>query len=164
MPSSEAGGPLEHARLFADSKPNSDESISSQTFEMLDKQYNLIRARKVSPDADNFKSSSTVARTTSSSTVVTSPKICAANAADINEKLGVDLHSSGRSKDEYKFTKGFEVSRQSVGTLTCTADIGVMTEPDVLGPCEPGTSVTLNGIVWQETETGELLDSKLRFH
>lgn len=33
--------------------------------------------------------------------------------------------------------------------------IGTITEPDCLGPCEPGTSVTLEGIVWHETEGGE---------
>lgn len=32
--------------------------------------------------------------------------------------------------------------------------IGTITEPDCLGPCEPGTSVTLEGIVWHETEGG----------
>lgn len=32
--------------------------------------------------------------------------------------------------------------------------VGTITEPDCLGPCEPGTSVTLEGIVWHETETG----------
>lgn len=33
--------------------------------------------------------------------------------------------------------------------------VGTITEPDCLGPCEPGTSVTLEGIVWHETEGGE---------
>lgn len=36
--------------------------------------------------------------------------------------------------------------------------IGTITEPDCLGPCEPGTSVTLEGIVWHETEGGEFED------
>ncbi|XP_055614017.1 serine-rich adhesin for platelets isoform X2 [Uranotaenia lowii] len=35
--------------------------------------------------------------------------------------------------------------------------IGTITEPDCLGPCEPGTSVTLEGIVWHETEGGVLV-------
>ncbi|OTF69830.1 hypothetical protein BLA29_012435, partial [Euroglyphus maynei] len=35
--------------------------------------------------------------------------------------------------------------------------IATITEPDCLGPCEPGTSVTLEGIVWQETENGVLV-------
>ena len=32
--------------------------------------------------------------------------------------------------------------------------VGVVTDPDCLGPCEPGTTVTLEGIVWNETENG----------
>lgn len=35
--------------------------------------------------------------------------------------------------------------------------VGTITEPDCLGPCEPGTSVTLEGIVWHETEGGVLV-------
>lgn len=35
--------------------------------------------------------------------------------------------------------------------------VGTITEPDCLGPCEPGTSVTLEGIVWHETEGGNRL-------
>ena len=38
----------------------------------------------------------------------------------------------------------------SVGT-----EIGTMTEPDCLGPLDPGTSVTLEGIVWNETDGGK---------
>ena len=39
---------------------------------------------------------------------------------------------------------------------TDTADVAVATEPDCLGPCEPGTHVNLEGIVWHESENGEL--------
>lgn len=45
-----------------------------------------------------------------------------------------------------------ETAEVCVGT-----SVGTITEPDCLGPCEPGTSVTLEGIVWHETEGGELL-------
>ncbi|ROI37149.1 Zinc finger protein 609 [Anabarilius grahami] len=38
-----------------------------------------------------------------------------------------------------------------------TSDVALATEPECLGPCEPGTSVNLEGIVWQETE-----DAKMR--
>ncbi|KAM3870713.1 zinc finger protein 609a [Diretmus argenteus] len=38
-----------------------------------------------------------------------------------------------------------------------TADVALATEPECLGPCEPGTSVNLEGIVWQETEDGMLV-------
>ena len=33
-------------------------------------------------------------------------------------------------------------------------EVSTMTEPDSLGPCEPGTAVKLQGIVWQETDKG----------
>ncbi|XP_041705822.2 zinc finger protein 609-like [Coregonus clupeaformis] len=38
-----------------------------------------------------------------------------------------------------------------------TTDMALATEPECLGPCEPGTSVNLEGIVWQETEDGMLV-------
>lgn len=41
-----------------------------------------------------------------------------------------------------------------MGVNTC--EVGVVTEPECLGPCEPGTSVNLEGIVWHETEEGKL--------
>lgn len=47
------------------------------------------------------------------------------------------------------------VERKDSGVL-CTS-VGTITEPDCLGPCEPGTSVTLEGIVWQETHGGVLV-------
>ncbi|XP_029614214.1 zinc finger protein 609a isoform X1 [Salmo trutta] len=38
-----------------------------------------------------------------------------------------------------------------------TTDVALATDPECLGPCEPGTSVNLEGIVWQETEDGMLV-------
>ncbi|KAL0967922.1 hypothetical protein UPYG_G00259840 [Umbra pygmaea] len=38
-----------------------------------------------------------------------------------------------------------------------TTDVALATQPECLGPCEPGTSVNLEGIVWQETEDGMLV-------
>lgn len=40
------------------------------------------------------------------------------------------------------------------GTST---DASTLTEPENLGPCEPGTAVNLEGIVWHETDTGVLV-------
>jgi len=40
------------------------------------------------------------------------------------------------------------------GTIT---DASTLTEPENLGPCEPGTSVNLEGIVWHETDSGVLV-------
>ena len=35
-----------------------------------------------------------------------------------------------------------------------TAEVGTLTEPEPLGPCEPGTTINLDGIVWNETKGG----------
>ena len=35
-----------------------------------------------------------------------------------------------------------------------TAEVGTLTEPESLGPCEPGTTINLDGIVWNETKGG----------
>jgi len=44
------------------------------------------------------------------------------------------------------------VDTRDAGVDAC--HVGVVTDPDCLGPCEPGTTVTLEGIVWNETENG----------
>lgn len=48
-------------------------------------------------------------------------------------------------------------SFQDVSDVCVGTSVGTITEPDCLGPCEPGTSVTLEGIVWHETEGGVLV-------
>lgn len=40
-------------------------------------------------------------------------------------------------------------------------DMGTITEPESLGPCEPGTAVTLEGIVWHENDQGNLKKMEL---
>ncbi|VDP71349.1 unnamed protein product [Echinostoma caproni] len=46
-----------------------------------------------------------------------------------------------------------------IGVNTVLEDLckATITEPDLLGPCEPGTTICLNGIVWLETTTGVLV-------
>jgi len=44
-----------------------------------------------------------------------------------------------------------------------TQDAGTITEADSLGPCEPGTVINLDGIVWNETKGGEGNEGK-RIH
>jgi len=45
------------------------------------------------------------------------------------------------------------LKRMKVGR---TQEAGTITEPDSLGPCEPGTTINLDGIVWNETKGGLL--------
>lgn len=42
-----------------------------------------------------------------------------------------------------------ETADACVGT---SISVGTVTEPDCFGPCEPGTHVNLEGIVWNEIE------------
>lgn len=47
-------------------------------------------------------------------------------------------------------------AEEDAPSALCTANEKAnMTEPDKLGPLEPGTAVKLNGIVWHETEKGK---------
>lgn len=52
--------------------------------------------------------------------------------------------------------KRIKCDSKSMVDVCVGTSIGTITEPDHLGPCEPGTSVTLEGIVWHETEGGVL--------
>lgn len=56
-------------------------------------------------------------------------------------------------------TKPSQSSSSISSTKECgtSTSVGTITEPECLGPCEPGTSVTLEGIVWQETDGGILV-------
>ena len=36
-----------------------------------------------------------------------------------------------------------------------TAEAGTITDPETLGACEPGTTINLDGIVWNETKGGK---------
>lgn len=56
--------------------------------------------------------------------------------------------------DHSSSTESSPALRKDTGTST---SVGTITEPECLGPCEPGTSVTLEGIVWQETDGGVLV-------
>ncbi|KFB48344.1 AGAP005030-PA-like protein [Anopheles sinensis] len=53
--------------------------------------------------------------------------------------------------------KRHKADRKDMVDVCVGTSVGTITEPDCLGPCEPGTSVTLEGIVWHETEGGVLV-------
>ncbi|CAF4732852.1 unnamed protein product, partial [Rotaria socialis] len=56
------------------------------------------------------------------------------------------------SKKRFKQDDLNQSSTTKVDASVETVSIGLATEPDQLGPCEPGTSVILEGIVWNETD------------
>ena len=49
------------------------------------------------------------------------------------------------------FTEPILIFQVDAGTCT---DVSTLTEPENLGPCEPGTTINLDGIVWNETKGG----------
>lgn len=59
--------------------------------------------------------------------------------------------------------KQLAVRTRSIGTNTQDGAASGALEGDsaCLGPCQPGTSVNLEGIVWHETEEGEHSSSNL---
>ncbi|CAF0959709.1 unnamed protein product [Rotaria sordida] len=61
------------------------------------------------------------------------------------------------SKKRFKQDDLNQPSATKVDASVETVSIGLATEPDQLGPCEPGTSVVLEGIVWNETDSGVLV-------
>lgn len=61
-------------------------------------------------------------------------------------RMKIKRKNGGKVKHEVVMTSGKK--KKTVGT---------MTEPELFGPCEPGTSVTLDGVVWQETDGGVLV-------
>ncbi|XP_028812823.1 zinc finger protein 609-like isoform X2 [Denticeps clupeoides] len=65
------------------------------------------------------------------------------------------LLSSVESTDIASSCEQIMVRTRSVAISTL--EMGIATEPECLGPCEPGTSVNLEGIVWQETDDGMLV-------
>ena len=90
------------------------------------------------------------------------------------EKKLVPWRINGSSDSQYSHFPSFccwwfRVSKLSDGYCSCyrnlpllyqvdagtSTDAATLTEPDALGPCEPGTAVNLEGIVWHETDTGK---------
>ncbi|GBP17507.1 Zinc finger protein 608 [Eumeta japonica] len=73
------------------------------------------------------------------------PRALMVQAAARNRCLITRTRARNRDGDDGSNIE--ETAEVCVGT-----SVGTITEPDCLGPCEPGTSVTLEGIVWHETE------------
>lgn len=99
----------------------------------------------------------------SGTTVAPSPNISSSGIASSSSALTLlGESSSAQLKDEKKCTspppaKRHRCDPKDMVDVCVGTSVGTITEPDCLGPCEPGTSVTLEGIVWHETEGGVLV-------
>lgn len=96
---------------------------------------------------------SDVKETVSSKSTKSSEK----SSDDTRKKEGSKRSSDGTGtrKPSGKRPKLDKSSNCSIGVDTM--EMGTITEPESLGPCEPGTSVTLEGIVWHENDQGVLV-------
>ncbi|CAF0756346.1 unnamed protein product [Didymodactylos carnosus] len=61
------------------------------------------------------------------------------------------------SKDDTTISPTLSPSRTDRSPDDTVSSVGVHTEQDAFGPCEPGSSVLLEGIVWNETDKGVLV-------
>ncbi|XP_055540304.1 zinc finger protein 609 isoform X2 [Wyeomyia smithii] len=99
----------------------------------------------------------------SGTTVAASPTLSSSGiASSSNALVSLGEHSSSQLKDEKSCTspppsKRHKCDPKEMVDVCVGTSVGTITEPDCLGPCEPGTSVTLEGIVWHETEGGVLV-------
>ncbi|CAG0912547.1 unnamed protein product [Notodromas monacha] len=81
------------------------------------------------------------------------------NQASSNAGSGPTPKKKPKLEQDSEVDASSSESSPSVPEPRATSDacvgtsVGTVTEPDCLGPCEPGTSVILEGIVWQETDT-----------
>jgi len=106
--------------------------------------------------------------TTTTKTPSSSPSSVAASSKkqkEINEEINktekLANSSNGRNRT------GAEKSTQDQGdttndketkqSKTTTVDVGTLTEPECLAPCDAGTEVHLSGIIWHESESGMLV-------
>lgn len=115
---------------------NSVNSIKSQTSQST----GTVIGTTTSGGSSSSSSSSILSSSSSSSSNSSTSSI-------IDDKRGTSPPPAKKMKTEPK-----EMIDMCVGT-----SVGTITEPDCLGPCEPGTAVTLEGIVWHETEGGVLV-------
>lgn len=122
------------------------------------------------PSSSSSSSSSTTTTTTMATTTTRRPSSPAFNGKQQQQtsnkrSVNIDNNNNDLSShlDEISSSKRFKPdqnhasSSNKVDASVETVSVGLATEPDHLGPCEPGTSVVLEGIVWNETDSGVLV-------
>uniref|UniRef100_T1P8F5 C2H2-type domain-containing protein n=1 Tax=Musca domestica TaxID=7370 RepID=T1P8F5_MUSDO len=85
-----------------------------------------------------------------------SSAISGTNANILEEECSESPPPKRTKPNDVKPQGNNSINKETVDICIGTS-VGTITEPDCLGPCEPGTSVTLEGIVWHETEGGVLV-------
>ncbi|KAH9413727.1 hypothetical protein DERP_012060 [Dermatophagoides pteronyssinus] len=138
------------ASVTASPLSSSTQSMTSNVVSSKSSPYSTINSpatiTEQQPNSSHISLNNPTTTSTSSTTTTTAKNINDSNHHQHNNS--VIINNNKKDVDENI------ADRVDSGTMTSIATI---TEPDCLGPCEPGTSVTLEGIVWQETENGVLV-------
>lgn len=83
--------------------------------------------------------------------------ITSSTSLSVQSVTTVSAVSNGKESTSPPPSKKMKCEPKDMVDACVGTSVGTITEPDCLGPCEPGTSVTLEGIVWHETEGGVLV-------
>ncbi|XP_054159148.1 zinc finger protein 608-like isoform X2 [Oppia nitens] len=129
---------------------------------------NQTTSHSISTMSSNFNSSTQISRVNPSSLSSSTSSGMSSNTLTLKYSSAslnptVILRTDELAKNMPSPHKKMKLDVKSDENISATRDmgtstsVGTITEPDCLGPCEPGTSVTLEGIVWQETEGGVLV-------
>ncbi|XP_073993891.1 uncharacterized protein isoform X2 [Rhodnius prolixus] len=84
--------------------------------------------------------------------VQTGQSVAAQVTSSSTASLGVSAPAQSPQPDTTAPPPTLPLQSKELVDVCVGTSVGTITEPDCLGPCEPGTSVTLEGIVWHETE------------
>ncbi|XP_034936511.1 zinc finger protein 608 isoform X2 [Chelonus insularis] len=84
-------------------------------------------------------------------------KVATVPGSTLNSSADESIDTSTCSPPPVKKLKTSNSEPKDMSDVCVGTSVGTITEPECLGPCEPGTSVTLEGIVWHETEGGVLV-------
>ncbi|XP_063990984.1 zinc finger protein 608-like isoform X2 [Diachasmimorpha longicaudata] len=84
-------------------------------------------------------------------------KVAAVPGPTLNTTVDEAMDTAACSPPPAKKLKTSSTEPKDMSDVCVGTSVGTITEPECLGPCEPGTAVTLEGIVWHETEGGVLV-------
>ncbi|XP_011314594.1 zinc finger protein 608 isoform X2 [Fopius arisanus] len=84
-------------------------------------------------------------------------KVAAVPGPNLNTNVDEAMDTAACSPPPTKKLKTSSNEPKDMSDVCVGTSVGTITEPECLGPCEPGTAVTLEGIVWHETEGGVLV-------
>ncbi|XP_046809835.1 probable serine/threonine-protein kinase DDB_G0282963 isoform X2 [Lucilia cuprina] len=150
------------AAAAASNNSSNGSCISASTFSNIDMKSSSSNiqsqiAKHVAPGQISATVHHTVSEPISNNkTLSISSSVGTENSKNTSTSLNENTESPPAKRIKHDDIAAPAINKEMVDICIGTS-VGTITEPDCLGPCEPGTSVTLEGIVWHETEGGVLV-------